>query len=60
MNEFDRERAHRKSKDLSHLKDDVDEKNTEHIERARQDEDATKRPDSEQDATEQPHPPRAG
>ncbi|WP_329485632.1 hypothetical protein OG618_03365 [Kitasatospora sp. NBC_01246] len=36
MKEFDRERAHRKSEDLSHLKDEVDEKNTEHIDRARQ------------------------
>ncbi|MFF7590415.1 hypothetical protein ACFZCK_23290 [Kitasatospora purpeofusca] len=28
MNKFDRERAHREADDLSHLKDEVDEKNT--------------------------------
>jgi hypothetical protein len=38
MNEFDRERAHRKSENLSDLKDEVDEKNTDHIERVRRDE----------------------
>ncbi|MEV0533534.1 hypothetical protein [Kitasatospora sp. NPDC050463] len=54
MSEFDRARAHRKSEDLSHLKDEVDEKNTEHIERARQDEDESPRPEPEQDAAERP------
>ncbi|MFJ1707383.1 hypothetical protein [Kitasatospora sp. NPDC088346] len=53
MNEFDRERAHRKSADLSHLKDEVDEKNTDHIDRVRQSDD-TRRTDPERDAAEQP------
>ncbi|MCX5208192.1 hypothetical protein OG689_02525 [Kitasatospora sp. NBC_00240] len=35
MKEFDRELAHRNATDLSHLKDEVDRKNTEHIDRAR-------------------------
>ncbi|WP_371502953.1 hypothetical protein OG871_37455 [Kitasatospora sp. NBC_00374] len=35
MNEFDRERAHRKADDLPHLKDEADETNTEHLQRAR-------------------------
>lgn len=60
MNEFDREQAHRKSRDLSHLKDEVDEKNKEHIERVRQGEDGTSRPDDERDGAERPEPPRAG
>ncbi|MFB7664028.1 hypothetical protein ACFC1R_08775 [Kitasatospora sp. NPDC056138] len=53
MNEFDRERATRKSKDLSHLKDEADEKNTEHIERARCDEDDSRRPDPADDVAGQ-------
>ncbi|WP_033822707.1 hypothetical protein [Kitasatospora sp. MBT63] len=53
MNEYDRERAHRRSADLSHLKDEVDEKNTEHIDRARQADDA-RRTDPERDTAEQP------
>ncbi|MET9615791.1 hypothetical protein [Kitasatospora indigofera] len=35
MKEFDREVAHRKSTGLPHLKDEVDRKNTEHIDQAR-------------------------
>ncbi len=35
MSEFDRERAREKAPDLSHLKDEVDEKNTEHIDQMR-------------------------
>ncbi|MER8188526.1 hypothetical protein [Kitasatospora sp. NPDC094015] len=45
MNEFDRERSHRKAKDLSHLKDEVDEKNAEHLEQARRDQDDAPHPD---------------
>ncbi|MFF3071896.1 hypothetical protein ACFVSN_01000 [Kitasatospora sp. NPDC057904] len=52
-NAFDREQAHRKSKDLSHLKDDVDEKNSELIERARQQEDDANSPDAESDDGQQ-------
>ncbi|MEU9044277.1 MULTISPECIES: hypothetical protein [unclassified Kitasatospora] len=35
MKEFDRERAHGEAEDLSHLKDDVDEKNAEVIDHVR-------------------------
>ncbi|MFD8700737.1 hypothetical protein [Kitasatospora purpeofusca] len=38
MSAFDREQAHSTSKKLSHLKDEADEKNTQHIEQAREDE----------------------
>ncbi|MFE6746493.1 hypothetical protein ACFVGM_11620 [Kitasatospora purpeofusca] len=38
MSAFEREQAHRTSEKLSHLKDEVDEKNTEHVEQAREDE----------------------
>ncbi|MFJ9948328.1 hypothetical protein [Kitasatospora sp. NPDC091207] len=54
MNEFDRDQAQRKSKNLSHLKDDVDEKNTEHIERIRQHEDEIRQHDPAHGAAEQP------
>ncbi|MFE6054926.1 hypothetical protein ACFQ6N_29600 [Kitasatospora sp. NPDC056446] len=60
MTEFDREQAHRKSKDLSHLKDEVDEKNTEHIKRVRQDEEGTSRPDDEREAVDEPQQPQTG
>ncbi|MFE2912877.1 hypothetical protein [Kitasatospora indigofera] len=46
MKEFDREVAHRKSPDLSHLKDEVDRKNAEHIDRARA---ASDEPDADQE-----------
>ena len=48
MNDFDRERAHRKSENLSHLKDEVDEKNAEHIERVRSGEDGNGPTDPEE------------
>ncbi|WP_327064333.1 hypothetical protein [Kitasatospora sp. NBC_01302] len=59
MTEFDREQAHRKSKDLSHLKDEVDEKNEEHIEHARHDQAGADRPAPEQDAGGRPQQPPA-
>ncbi|MGW7441992.1 hypothetical protein [Kitasatospora sp. NPDC054795] len=59
MNEFDRDQAQRKSKNLSHLKDDVDEKNTEHIERVKQHEDEIRQHDPEHGAAEQPQRSRS-
>lgn len=58
MSEFDREQAHRKSKNLSHLKDEVAQKNTERIERARKDEDSTLRTGPGQCAAQRPQRPR--
>ncbi|MFB7908343.1 hypothetical protein ACFC1T_18090 [Kitasatospora sp. NPDC056076] len=54
----DREPAHRTSENLAHLKDEVDEKNTEHIEHARQAEPGGSGPAPERDADEQPPDPR--
>ncbi|MFD0260059.1 hypothetical protein ACFRKE_15245 [Kitasatospora indigofera] len=53
MKEFDREVAHRKSPDLSHLKDEVDRKNAEHIDRARA---ASDEPDADQEGDEDAPP----
>ncbi|MBD0694161.1 hypothetical protein [Streptomyces sp. CBMA123] len=60
MSEFDREQAHRKAENLSHLKDDVAEKNTEHIKRAQQDEDPTGCTGPETEAVQRPQGPRRG
>ena len=59
MNDFDRERAHRKSENLSHLKDEVDEKNAEHIERVRSGGGGNDPTDPEEDVVEQPQGSRA-
>ncbi|WP_405009273.1 hypothetical protein [Kitasatospora sp. NBC_01539] len=58
--EFDRERAHRKSRDLSDLKDEPDEKNDEHIEQARRDQDETGGPGAGQQGGGEPREPKAG